>query len=82
MSAVRLVNYGGYGWPTCDVCNKDVEHIESTWDINRDARRFRVLCHGEWEEAELTPITEMDAVDVSFGRAFVRPRLEVRNDSK
>lgn len=80
MSAIRLVNYGGYGWPTCDVCDKDVERIESMWDINRDARRFRVFCHGEHEDAELTPLIEMDAVDVSFGRAFVRQRLEAPNE--
>ena len=80
MSGIRLTNYGGYGWPKCDVCDKDVERIESAWDPYRDSRRFRVLCHGEWEEAELTPLTEMDAVDVSFGRAFVRQRLEAPNE--
>lgn len=80
MSAVRLTSYGGYGWPTCDVCEKDVERIESAWDINRDARRFRVFCHGEHEDAELTALTSIEAHDISFGRAFVRPRLEAPNE--
>lgn len=78
MSAVRLVSYGGYGWPTCDVCDKDVERIESAWDANRWTRKFRVFCHGESEEAELTAVTEMEATDISFGRAFVHPRLEAQ----
>lgn len=82
MSEIRLTSYGRYGWPTCDVCDKDVERIESAWDPNRDARKFRVFCHGEVEEAELTPLIEADATDVQFGRAFVRPRLEASNGNK
>lgn len=71
----RLVK-GSMGLPMCAVCCKPVEKIEWMDDPMRWLRRFRVSCHGQVEEGELTDLQVLDAKDIGFWVAFERPALE------
>ena len=66
--------------PMCAVCNKPVERVESMYDIAYAAKRFRVYCHGDTEEAMLDDVTIEDNNSVRFGQAFIdklpQPQLE------
>ena len=66
--------------PLCAVCNKPVDRVESMYDIAWAAKRFRVYCHGEMEEAMLDDVTIEDCDSVRFGQAFIdkltQPQLE------
>ena len=66
--------------PMCAVCNKPVERVESMYDIAYAAKRFRVYCHGDMEEAMLDDVTIEDSNSVRFGQAFIdklpQPQLE------
>ena len=66
--------------PLCAVCNKPVERIESMYDIAWAAKRFRVYCHGDMEEAMLDDVVIEDSNSVRFGEAFInklpQPQLE------
>jgi hypothetical protein len=66
--------------PTCAVCNKPVDKIESMYDIAYGAKRFRVYCHGDVEEAMLDDVIIEDCDSVQFGQAFIdklpQPQLE------
>ena len=66
--------------PLCAVCNKPVERVESMYDIAYGAKRFRVYCHGDMEEAMLDDVTIEDSNSVRFGQAFIdklpQPQLE------
>jgi hypothetical protein len=66
--------------PLCAICNKPVERVESMYDIAWAAKRFRVYCHGDMEEAMLDDVTIEDSNSVSFGQAFIdklpQPQLE------
>ena len=57
--------------PTCAICNKPVERVESMYDIAWGGKRFRVYCHGEMEEAMLDDVLIEDNYSVSFGQAFI-----------
>ena len=57
--------------PMCAVCNKPVERVESMYDIAYAAKRFRVYCHGDMEEAMLHDVTIEDSNSVRFGQAFI-----------
>jgi hypothetical protein len=57
--------------PTCAVCNKPVERVESMYDIAYGGKRFRVYCHGDMEEAMLDDTAIEDANSVRFGEAFI-----------
>ena len=64
--------------PMCAICNKPVDRVESMYDIAWAAKRFRVYCHGDVEEAMLDDVTIEDSNSVKFGQAFLDklPRLE------
>lgn len=66
--------------PLCAICNKPVERVESMYDIAWAAKRFRVYCHGDMEEAMLNDETIEDCNSVRFGQAFIdklpQPQLE------
>jgi len=66
--------------PMCAVCNKPVEKVESMYDIAYGAKRFRVYCHGDMEEAMLDDVTIEDCNSITFGQAFInklpQPQLE------
>jgi len=66
--------------PLCAVCNKPVERMESRYDFSIAAKRFRVYCHGDMEEAHLTDEVIEDCGSVRFGEAFIdklpQPQLE------
>lgn len=68
--------------PMCAVCNKPVERVESMYDHAWAAKRFRVYCHGDMEEAMLDDVTIEDCNSVRFGQAFLdklpQPQLETR----
>jgi hypothetical protein len=70
----------GMGWPQCAVCRKPVDKVESMDDPLRRSRRFRVSCHGEAEEGELSDLQMLDAVQIEFGLAFERAALEVSHE--
>ena len=57
--------------PMCAICNKPVEKVESMYDIAYGAKRFRVYCHGDMEEAMLDDVLIQDIYSVSFGEAFI-----------
>ena len=57
--------------PMCAVCNKPVERMESMYDFAWAAKRFKVYCHGEVEEAMLDDVTIEDCASVQFGQAFI-----------
>ena len=57
--------------PTCAVCNKPVERVESMYDIAYGGKRFRVYCHGATEEAFLDDVWIEDCASVQFGQAFI-----------
>jgi hypothetical protein len=57
--------------PTCSVCNKSVERVESMYDIAYGGKRFRVYCHGDMEDAFLDDVWIEDCASVQFGQAFI-----------
>jgi hypothetical protein len=57
--------------PTCAVCNKPVEKVESMYDIAYGGKRFRVYCHGDMEEGFLDDVLIEDSNSVTFGQAFI-----------
>jgi hypothetical protein len=62
--------------PTCDKCNKQVGAIEKFRDPRKRVDVFRVHCHGEVEEAELTESQLYDhhtgKARIKAGRAFIQ----------
>ena len=69
-----------HGVPWCAVCNKPVERMESTYDINYYQKQFRVYCHGDVEDAKLDDMLIQDADSIRMGQAFIdklpQPQLE------
>ena len=80
LSALNKYDLVLHDVPLCAVCNKPVERVESMYDIARAAKRFRVYCHGDMEEAMLDDVTIEDSNSVRFGQAFIdklpQPKLE------
>ena len=68
--------------PTCAVCNKPVERVESMYDIAWGGKRFRVYCHGEMEEAMLDDVLIEDNYSVQFGQAFIDKLPQKQLESK
>ena len=68
--------------PTCAVCNKPVERVESMYDIAYGGKRFRVYCHGDMEEAMLDDTTIEDANSVRFGEAFIEKLPQKQLETK
>jgi hypothetical protein len=70
--------------PTCAVCNKPVEKVESMYDIAYGGKRFRVYCHGDMEEAMLDDVLIEDCASVQFGQAFIDklPQKQLENNAK
>ena len=70
--------------PTCAVCNKPVEKVESMYDIAYGAKRFRVYCHGDMEGAMLDDVLIEDCASVQFGQAFIDklPQKQLENNAK
>jgi len=66
--------------PLCAVCNKPVERMDSMYDINAYQKRFRVYCHGQFEEAHLNDMDIWNADSIRMGEAFIdklpQPQLE------
>lgn len=69
-----------HGVPICAICNKPVERMESMYDFSMMAKRFRVYCHGDMEEATLNDEVIEDYDSIRMGQAFVgklpQPQLE------
>ncbi|CAB5220477.1 hypothetical protein UFOVP236_75 [uncultured Caudovirales phage] len=82
MNATTLSKYdiALHNVPLCAICNKPVEKVESVYDINLMAKRFRVYCHGDIEEALLDDALIEDVNSVCFGQAFIdklkQPQIE------
>ena len=68
--------------PMCAICNKPVERVESIYDIAWAARRFRVYCHGDIEEAMLDDVVIEDSDSVRFGQAFIDKLPQKQLESK
>ena len=66
--------------PMCAICNKPVERMESMYAPEWYAKKFRVYCHGDMEEAMLNDEIIEDGYSVRFGQAFIdklpQPQLE------
>jgi hypothetical protein len=66
-----------HGLPICAVCNKSVERMDSMYDTNTNKKRFRVYCHGEFEEAFLNDVDIENVDSIRMGKAFMsQPQLE------
>ena len=80
LSAQKKFELALHDVPMCAVCNKPVERMESTYDINGYQKRFRVYCHGQTEDATLDDMTIWDADSIRMGQAFIdklpQPQLE------
>ena len=80
LSAINKYDLVLHDVPMCAVCNKSVERMESMYDIAWGAKRFRVYCHGDTEEAMLNDEIIQDGYSVRFGQAFIdklpQPQLE------
>jgi len=77
----ELVLYDlGIALPTCALCNKPVDRVESMYLPDYDGKLFRVYCHGQMEQQILGSFTMQDAKEITFGKAFNAPRLENKND--
>jgi hypothetical protein len=80
ISAINKYELVLHDVPLCAICNKPVERVESMYDPAWAAKRFRVYCHGDMEEAMLDDVTIEDCKSVSFGQAFIdklpQPQLE------
>lgn len=81
-STVSKFDRGLHEFPICAICNKPVEKVESMYDVAYGAKRFRVYCHGDMEEAMLDDVLIEDNYSVSFGQAFIdklpQPQLEAK----
>lgn len=65
------------GWPTCDLCDKPVDRLESLTliDAFEDGVVLVAHCHGEREEVRVDPmLVEQQRGGLHFGRAFVQRR--------
>ena len=82
ISTVSKFDIGLHEFPICAICNKPVEKVESMYDVAYGAKRFRVYCHGDMEEAMLDDVLIEDNYNVSFGQAFIdklpQPQLEAK----
>ena len=82
LSAINKNELILHGVPLCAICNKPVERMESWYDINCYAKRFRVYCHGDMEEAMLNDMLKLSSNSVHFGQAFIdklpQPQLEAK----
>ena len=80
LSAINKYELVLHDVPLCAICNKPVERVESMYDPAWAAKRFRVYCHGDMEEAMLDDVTIEDSNSVRFGQAFIdklpQPQLE------
>ena len=68
--------------PMCAVCNKPVERMESMYDFAWAAKRFKVYCHGDMEEAMLDDVTIEDCASVQFGQAFIDKLAQKQLEAK
>lgn len=80
ISAINKYELVLHDVPMCAVCNKPVERMESMYAPEWYAKKFRVYCHGDMEEAMLNDEIIQDGYSVSFGQAFLdklpQPQLE------
>jgi hypothetical protein len=68
--------------PICAICNKPVDRVESMYAPEWYAKRFRVFCHGDFEEAMLSDVLIEDNYSVSFGQAFIDKLPQKQLESK
>lgn len=84
LSVTSKFDKGLHEFPICAICNKPVEKVESMYDIAYGAKRFRVYCHGDMEEAMLDDVLIEDCASVQFGQAFIDklPQKQLENNAK
>ncbi len=75
MNEIALYNLT-FALPTCAVCNKPVEKMESMYLMDYDGKLFRAHCHGKTEDYILGAYTMLDATEITFGKAFDVPQIE------
>ena len=71
ISTISKNELASYEAPICAICNKPVERVESMYDIAYGGKRFRVFCHGDFEEAMLDDVFIEDNLKIKFGHAFI-----------
>lgn len=59
--------------PTCAICNKKVERMDSTISYEHHGQEFVVFCHGE-RETMILP-RDVDPCEVKAGVAFSKRRV-------
>jgi hypothetical protein len=64
------MNLSNIPWPTCAVCNKTVESLESMTDFRTMKYVAMVKCHGEQEVASIAKEIIMDGAKIEAGIAF------------
>jgi hypothetical protein len=65
--------------PTCAICKKPVDKVESIFLPTHFGKLFRVSCHGKTEEQFLSDYDLLDS-EVTFGQAFKQLLLEKNNE--
>jgi hypothetical protein len=53
-----------------------VEKMESMYLMDYDGKLFRAHCHGKTEDYILGAYTMLDAIEITFGKAFDVPQIE------
>ena len=71
ITSITKFDKGLHKLPICAICNKPVERVESMYDIAYGGKRFRVFCHGDFEEAMLDDVFIEDNLNIEFGQAFI-----------
>jgi hypothetical protein len=60
------------GWPTCAVCRRPVERVETARNVLDGTVQFTARCHGDVETATVTESDLTRANGLCFGVAFER----------
>lgn len=63
-------------WPTCAICNKQVERMEGDFDPQADEYVFIACCHGEREEVRIPRLDFAEGNKIVEGARAFEPKVE------
>lgn len=75
MNEIALYNLT-FALPTCAVCNKPVDSVQTMYHPAYQGKLFRVYCHGKYEDQMLDDLTLISSKEITFGKAFAAPQIE------
>jgi recombinational DNA repair protein (RecF pathway) len=81
MNDLALYNLG-VAFPTCAICNKPVDKVETMYHPAYQGKLFRVHCHGQYEDQMLDDMMFLGSHQVTFGKAFQKPQIEATKENK